>query len=277
MRGGKLCLGALAFSLLSGGTAFAGVINPSFEDPKTEPWKTIGAVKLHEIFQDTVLPSDGNQLIVAHTNRNGPKTVMMTDFGSNNVVVSLDLFQQNRRARRTGERGPFFLPTENTNKTAVANALTLSMFFGTDLYELTGGQTVYDGSGFSQTFTIDQTSILTFDWAIGHRLSEPTGNDIAFVVLDGEVYLLSYLYDVFFVKWAKNQFIVSDWSTFEGLPELAPGEHTIIFGVVNVGVDSGRTSLMIDNIQISPMVIPEPATAVLGLLGGMGLVLRRRR
>ncbi len=283
MVSGKM-FGVTAAILFGAAPAFSAVVNPSFEDVKLSPWETTGWVEAFGLFQNTVAPTDGNYQLVAHTNRfaeDRDKKIKLELYNVPNVPDEKQkpLFNIIRRDRNAAKERESTKTLQKKSQQGVATKIAAD-FFGIDLSILAPESQLFDSSGFKQTFTVDETSKLTFDWALAHRTSEVTGDDIAFVVLDGEVYLLTNLFDIAFAQWAKRSFIVTDWLTFEELPELEAGEHTIAFGVINVDSGTGRTALIVDNIQINPVEevgVPEPATLGLIAAAATFTLTRRRR
>ena len=69
-----------------------------------------------------------------------------------------------------------------------------------------------------------------------------------------------------------------DWTNFEfsviAGPDVSNGV-TLQFGAVTGGASGSQSVLFIDNVSVS--VVPEPAAATLLRLGGLGLLVRRRR
>jgi hypothetical protein len=174
-----------------------------------------------------------------------------------------------------------------------ATAAEVNSFFNLDISAQLGGVSIHDGSGIAQTFNLAQSATLTFDWALGHRFSQPGGNDVAFAVLDNLFYLLGDLNSAIFTKFGSDEYSITNYLTYTDLPALEAGQHTIGFGVVNVGTSTGRSALLLDNVQLSlndlsneqntPVnensPVPEPVTSLLTLLGlgALGMSVRRRR
>src|SRR5690606_28999667 len=90
-----------------------------------------------------------------------------------------------------------------------------------------------------------------FDFAIAQRTSESGGNDIAFFLINGEIHVLGEINSVNLSINGTDTFRFTEYSTFDDLPELEAGIHTIAFGIVNIGTGSGRTALLLDSIQLS--------------------------
>ncbi len=176
----------------------------------------------------------------------------------------------------------------NQRKKKAADIETLEQFIGATL-----SVDAFDGSAYKQTFFVEQDSELSFDWTFGNNVKGQGGNDVAFAVLDGEVYIFAELDDLVFVNRHKK-LQLTETQTFT-LPEILEiGEHTLSIGIVNMGTGTGRSVLFLDNLILTAVnggggaggagggnsaVNPEPLTAGLTMmsLGAMALTIRRRR
>ncbi len=168
-------------------------------------------------------------------------------------------------------------------KKRAASLDQLEAFVGATL-----GPDAFDGSAIQQTFTVDEDSQISFDWAFGQHIKGNGGNDIAFVVLDGDVTILGDL-DSLDLTNRHKKFLLSEYQSFTLPDVLAAGEHTLSIGIVNIGTGTGRTALFLDNLILSAVgggvgsggsaVNPEPLTAGLTLMGvsAMAMAVRRRR
>jgi len=173
------------------------------------------------------------------------------------------------------------------NATGQRAAQRLENFLGVSIADSFGG------SAIMQTFTVTEESTLSFDFAMGeHKRFASPGNDIAFAVLNGQLFILGDLDSAVFTRDNKN-FNFTDFETFTGLPTLQAGTHTLAIGVANIGDARGRSMLLLDNLVLSAVnqlasggtnnggttAVPEPLTAGLMMmsLGAATLAIRRRR
>jgi LPXTG-motif cell wall-anchored protein len=137
------------------------------------------------------------------------------------------------------------------------------------------GLSAVEGSAASQTFSALAGDTFSFVWNFGTR---ETALDHAFVVIDGVLTSLNSAVNPTTPGSANDLFqtgYLSFSSTF-----TKSGVHTVSFGVVDLNDNAVRSSLAIDQVQIS--AVPEADARLLllvglGGLGGLALFLRRRK
>ena len=126
------------------------------------------------------------------------------------------------------------------------------------------GLFAYEGSLARQSFSAQAGDILSFVWNFGTR---DTGLDHAFVVIDGVVTSLSGSsrptqmgsgFDL--LQTGFRSFSTTFSTTFS-----TSGTHSLAFGVVDLNDSAVRSSLSVDQVQIS--AVPEPSSGALTLLG----------
>jgi hypothetical protein len=191
-------------------------------------------------------------------------------------------------------------------RNAAASPSTLNDDLGVDISLALDGRSVQNGSAIRQTFSILEPTDLTFDWAFARRDDASSGNDVAFVMINQQAFVLTDLDSALFTRRGADSFTATDYATFTALPTLPTGTHEIVFGVVAIDTPGGRSALLVDNLQLTaainggaaappPAVIdppsqsatpagvtasnPEPVTvALVGMgLGAVGVATRRRR
>ncbi len=147
--------------------------------------------------------------------------------------------------------------------------------------ETLGGTTVGAFDAFSlfategalarQTFSAQAGTILSFTWNFGTR---ETALDHAFVVIDGVLTTLNSAAnpsapgagnDLF---QTGNQHFSSSFTT--------SGNHTVVFGVVDLNDTAVRSSLAIDQVQISAVPEVDVRIMLLAGLGSLALLMKRR-
>ncbi len=184
-----------------------------------------------------------------------------------------------------------------------ASGLRLGAQLGVDLTTALAGRFIRNGSAIQQQINLLTPANLVFDWAFAHRVDEPSGNDVAFVMIDQQAFILTDLASAPFTLLGDNNFAATQYFTEQNLPILQPGIHDIAFGVVAVDFPAGRSALLVDNVRLIPQTPffddpdpfapttgfngritfsaanPEPATAILLTLAltATTLTTRRRR
>lgn len=237
------------------------ITNSSFESKLPGTWETVGSVNRLGKFR-TLNPTDGSRHSLLVTNR-----------------VS-NARRQQRRFR-------------------AAEVAQLETFVGLDLDAMVG-DTVFDGSAISQTFTLAEKSDVKFDWSFGHSFGDEgdiksqslAPNDVAFLIVNGVYTQLAQLDSVAFNNLGRpgpgrpGFWQHTDYASYM-ISGLDVGVHTILLGVANVRTDFGRSNLLLDNFMVSASVdqepdtdpIPEPVSAGLTMLGfgALAYAARRRR
>ncbi len=157
---------------------------------------------------------------------------------------------------------------------------SVEAFLGLDLGSLDtlSGQDLTSGSAIQQTFTANAGDLLTFDWNFLTNESTPTFfNDSAFVSISS----LSTLADTTFPTFLSSLTPFSEETGFQAFSFAVPSSGTYTLGIgvldaVDTVVDSG---LLIDNVALSRVSVPEPTSMFslmsLGVLG-MGVTLKRK-
>jgi hypothetical protein len=162
------------------------------------------------------------------------------------------------------------------NYTALAPAVVASLGLSGPAIVALGAGPPTNGTGLSQDVTVSAGDTLTFDWNfLTDELNESaTFDDFAFFSVDGVAYLLAS-------RNSSTYDLVSPPAGFDGQTDWqhdsytfsSAGTYKIGFGVFNVG-DTGHNSVLL--IDAVTLPVPEPATAVVGSVGGILLVLHRR-
>ena len=134
-----------------------------------------------------------------------------------------------------------------------------------------GAGTPVNGTGLSQSVTVDAGDTLSFDWNFTTaELSEPPMyNDFAFYTISGTPFLLAS-------RNGSTYDTVSPPAGFEGQTDWATqtytfptaGTYTIGFGVFNVGDAGYDSALLLDSVDI-PTAVPEPGSLGLLLFGAL--------
>lgn len=139
------------------------------------------------------------------------------------------------------------------------------------------GVTAVEGSVASQTFLAAAASQLSFSWNLETTDTSGAANfaDIAFVVIDGKLTILGSILDATEAPAAGSSFAVqtgwANWST----TFATGGEHTVTFGVADVGDYLATSELDVGAVGVS--AVPETSTLAM-LVAGLGLLsLQRRR
>ena len=134
------------------------------------------------------------------------------------------------------------------------------------------------GSAIQQTFKAKAGDLLSFDWNFLTDEGTPTFfNDLAFVSVSS----LSTLADTTFPTFVSSLTPFNEETGFQPFSFIIPQDGTYTLGVgvvdaVDTIVDSG---LLIDNVALRSVAVPEP-TSMFGLLSlaalGMGATLKRK-
>jgi len=125
----------------------------------------------------------------------------------------------------------------------------------------------YEGSALKQSFTVAAGDVISFQWQF---LTNDPLADYAYVVINGTK---TDLGQASLAGTPSSPFAFeSGVNTF--FSQVFPSAQTVDFvvGVVDVNDFNGTTALQFDNVQI----VPEPSTAMLALVGLLGLAGRRR-
>lgn len=127
-----------------------------------------------------------------------------------------------------------------------------------------------EGSTASQTFSAQAGSIFSFAWNFGTR---ETALDYAFVVIDGVLNTLNRAVNPAAPSSA-NDLFQTGWRSFSsGFAQS--GLRTVTFGVVDLTDNAARTSLSIDQVQVSAVPEADVRLMLLAGLAAMAFVTRR--
>lgn len=135
-----------------------------------------------------------------------------------------------------------------------------------------GGLQAYEGSAAFQSFSAGVGDTLSFRWDFG---TSDSFADYAFVIVDGQIFHLAGPADAGQSGRLGNLFQTGE-QTFS-LSFTSGGQHTLAFGVVDVGDYNVTSTLAIAGVQVS--AVPEPGALALMLagLGATALGARGRR
>jgi hypothetical protein len=117
-----------------------------------------------------------------------------------------------------------------------------------------------EGSLARTGFNAQAGDVLSFVWNFGTR---ETALDHAFVVIDGVVTSLNSAVNPT-APGTGNDLFQTGYQSFSSTIATS-GSHTVVFGVVDLNDTAVRSSLSIDQVQIS--AVPEPSSAAMCLLG----------
>lgn len=134
------------------------------------------------------------------------------------------------------------------------------------------GQFAVEGSVASQTFSALAGNTLSFVWNFGTR---ETGLDHAFVLIDGVLTTLNRAVNPT-VPGSGNDLFQSGYQSFSS-SFTRSGLHTITFGVVDLTDNAVRSSLSIDQVQISAVPEADARLMMLAGLGGLAWLMKRRQ
>jgi hypothetical protein len=129
-----------------------------------------------------------------------------------------------------------------------------------------------EGSLARQSFTAQAGDIFSFTWNFGTR---ETALDHAFVVIDGVVTTLNSAVNPT-APGTGNDLFQTGYQSFSS-SFTTSGTHTVAFGVVDLNDTAVRSSLSIDQVQISAVPEVDGRIMLLAGLGGLGLLLKRRK
>ncbi|MDH5445613.1 MAG: PEP-CTERM sorting domain-containing protein [Gammaproteobacteria bacterium] len=222
---------------LSPFNASAVVVNGGFETSLSS-WSSTGDVMTEDGFYSGSGPTEGSSQAILTT---------MSDWGD-------------------------FTPGLSFND--AVDTASMESFLGLSVGTL-GSYDAYEGSAIMQTFTASAGEILSFDW---NFLTDDGGNsgDTAFVIVDG---IFTTLADAStsLLSSASGFFLEeTGYNTFS-FDIAESGSHTIAFGVFDTIDGSGASGLLVDNVNLVSVSVPEPSTLALMLLGGFGLLLTQKR
>jgi hypothetical protein len=134
------------------------------------------------------------------------------------------------------------------------------------------GQFAVEGSVASQTFSALAGNTLSFVWNFGTR---ETGLDHAFVVIDGVLTTLNRAVNPT-TPGSGNDLFQTGYQSFSS-SFTQSGLHTITFGVVDLTDNAVRSSLSIDQVQISAVPEADARLMILAGLGGLAWLMKRRQ
>ena len=146
-----------------------------------------------------------------------------------------------------------------------------------------------DVSGVYQTFDVAVASTLSFSFAFA--TNEGPNLDFGFLSINGKDLVLlansSSASTLTSTAPTTLDFIAGDFAKWTGFQtyavNLAAGTYTVGFGASNVpsGVGVNSSALIVDNLVVSPSVVPIPSSVLAGmaLFGGLGMmqIARRRK
>ncbi|MEL7038578.1 MAG: hypothetical protein AAFO04_23635 [Cyanobacteria bacterium J06592_8] len=143
---------------------------------------------------------------------------------------------------------------------------SVEAFLGLDLGSLDtlSGQDLTSGSAIQQAFTANAGDLLTFDWNFLTDENTPTFfNDLAFVSISS----LSTLADTTFPTFVSSLTPFNEETGFQPFSFTVPSNGTYTLGIgvvdaVDTVVDSG---LLIDNVALKRVTVPEP-TSIFSLI-----------
>ena len=195
-------------------------------------------------------------------------------------------------------RPTFAVPYAETAKLTAADAAANDQFgFSVAI----SGNIAIVGAHRDDDAGTDSGSAYLFDVTTGNQLFKLTALDAASadnfgrsVAISGNIAIVgarlnddggansgsAYLFDVTtgnqLFKLTASDAAASD---FFGESVAISGNTAIVGALFNddAGSDSGSAYLFVDQVQLPPGVLPEPATAMLGLIGCAALTMRRRR
>ena len=134
------------------------------------------------------------------------------------------------------------------------------------------GQFAVEGSVASQTFSALAGNTLSFVWNFGTR---ETGLDHAFVVIDGVLTTLNRAVNPT-APGSANDLFQTSYQSFSS-SFTRSGSHTITFGVVDLTDTAVRSSLSIDQVQISAVPEADVRLMMLAGLGSLAWLMKRRK
>lgn len=137
--------------------------------------------------------------------------------------------------------------------------------------DIDNGIAAYEGSALKQTFSVNAGDTLSFNWQF--LTNEGGKNDYAFIIVDD---VFSRLADVSWATAAAPVFALASALGEYTYQFLSSGEHTVVFGVVDVEDYGVSSALSIDNVQIAAVPEPEQYALFLAGLGLLGAAVRRR-
>lgn len=129
-----------------------------------------------------------------------------------------------------------------------------------------------EGSTASQTFSALTGTTFSFVWNFGTR---ETALDHAFVVIDGVLSTLNGAVNPTAPGSANDLFQTGFRSFTSSFTKSGP--HTVTFGVVDLNDNAVRSSLSIDQVQISAVPEADVRLMLLAGLGGLAWMFKRRR
>ena len=158
---------------------------------------------------------------------------------------------------------------ENPISGALASALDINLL-EPSLMAVPGtlGLNAYEGSALMQNFVFSGAATVRFNWTLVTENFNANFADLAFALVDG-----SLLLPLANVASAEVAGLFS--YTF------GAGNHTLAFGVVDIGDYTGLSTLAVSNLDVTTTAIPEPGawsliTLGLGGMGGLSLLSLRR-
>lgn len=124
-----------------------------------------------------------------------------------------------------------------------------------------------EGSAVKLSMTVAAGDVLTFDWNV--RTHDSMGADYAFFMVNGVV--INTFSSALAVNAANGAFGNESGFATVSYEFTSAGPVEIAFGMVDMADYIGTSTLMVGNVAV-----PEPSAALLGLLGVIPLLRRRR-
>ena len=156
---------------------------------------------------------------------------------------------------------------ENPLSGALASALDISALEPL-LMAIPGtlGANAYEGSALMQNFVFARGTRVSFNWSLGTENFDPNFADLAFALVDGNLLLR--------LANAASADVAGLFSYSFGA-----GNHTLAFGVVDIGDYVGVSTLTVSGLDVTATAIPEPASwsLILLALGSLSLIRHRCR
>lgn len=244
----KLLLAVLlAVTFLVGKANAVTITNPGFETGDLTGWLSIGdALVVGSSFGD--IPAQGTfQALITNEPSGGPGTVLnplnLVSYSGTNATtnsLAMDAF--------------FNLPLGSWSSTGLC----------------TNCQCCFESSGIKQSFTTAYAGTLSFSW--NYLTDEGGYAEPVVFVLDGTIYPLVPVPTN--IVFSSPSLFLREYGYRETSINMTAGQHTLGFGVAELGDPTIATGVLIDNISFNP--VPEPPSLFLLFLSfGVLLVIKK--